>query len=223
MSLPALDEFPHAAWTRLVARLAHALTHAQMAYGDPAGLVPLRVAIAQHLRASRRPMRGRAGDDRLGLSGGAPPGERRAGGAWRPGAVEEPGHPLARAALCATMADIVSVPVDGEGMSVASLRRHGSRVRAACVTPSHQYPLGMSMTASRRFALLDWAYRRSAWVASAAACEKPIERLGRRGLPTGFRVGESLRRRRVALQRWSLLFFPLFRNPFWQNLAQACA
>src|SRR6266498_618229 len=53
ISLPALDQFPHAAWARLVARQAHALTHAQMAYGDPAGLVPLRLAIAEHLRAAR--------------------------------------------------------------------------------------------------------------------------------------------------------------------------
>ena len=50
VSLPALDRFPHAAWARLVARHAHALTHAQMAYGDPAGLLPLRTAIADHLR-----------------------------------------------------------------------------------------------------------------------------------------------------------------------------
>ncbi len=53
MSLPALDRFPHAVWARLVARHAHALTHAQMAYGDPAGQFPLRVAIAEHLRAAR--------------------------------------------------------------------------------------------------------------------------------------------------------------------------
>src|SRR6266498_2582597 len=53
MNLPALDQFPHAAWARLVARHTHALTHAQMAYGDPAGLVPLRLAIAEHLRAAR--------------------------------------------------------------------------------------------------------------------------------------------------------------------------
>jgi GntR family transcriptional regulator/MocR family aminotransferase len=38
------------------------------------------------------------------------------------------------------------------------------RVRAAYVTPSHQYPLGTSMTAGRRFALLDWALRQRAWV-----------------------------------------------------------
>jgi GntR family transcriptional regulator/MocR family aminotransferase len=60
--------------------------------------------------------------------------------------------------------ELVSVPVDEEGMSVASLKRRGGRVRAAYVTPSHQYPLGTSMTAARRFALLEWAFRHDAWV-----------------------------------------------------------
>ena len=79
-------------------------------------------------------------------------------------AVEEPGYPGARAALGAGGAGLVPVPVDEEGMSVASLRRRGGRVRAAYVTPSHQYPLGRSMTAARRLALLDWARRGGAWV-----------------------------------------------------------
>jgi GntR family transcriptional regulator/MocR family aminotransferase len=56
------------------------------------------------------------------------------------------------------------VPVDDDGIDVAALHALGKRVRAVYVTPSHQYPLGVSMTASRRLALLDWANRHSAWV-----------------------------------------------------------
>ncbi len=165
MSLPALDQFPHAAWARLVARHAHALTHADMAYGDPAGLVPLRLAIADHLRAARAVrceaeqvliVSGSQAALRLAATVLLGPGDRVA--------VEEPGSPLARAALGAGGAEVVPVPVDEEGMSVASLRRRDGRVRAAYVTPSHQYPLGTSMTTARRFALLDWAVRRGAWL-----------------------------------------------------------
>ena len=165
MSLPALDQFPHAAWARLVARRAHALTHAEMAYGDPAGSVPLRLAIAEHVRAARAV---RCEVDQVLIVSGSQAALRLAGAVLLgPGdrvAVEEPGSPLARAALGASGAEVVSVPVDEEGMSVASLRRREARVRAAYVTPSHQYPLGMSMTAARRFALLDWAARREAWL-----------------------------------------------------------
>ena len=165
MSLPALDQFPHAAWAKLVARHAHALKHAEMAYGDPAGLVPLRLAIAEHLRAARAV---RCEVEQVLIVSGSQAALRLAGAVLLgPGdrvAVEEPGSPLARAAMGASGAELVSVPVDEEGMSVDSLRRREARVRAAYVTPSHQYPLGMSMTAARRFALLDWAARREAWL-----------------------------------------------------------
>jgi GntR family transcriptional regulator/MocR family aminotransferase len=165
MSLPALDQFPHAAWARLVARHAHALRHADMAYGDPAGLVPLRLAVAEHLRAARAV---RCEVEQVLIVSGSQAALRLAAAVLlKRGdrvAVEEPGSPLARAALGAGGAEVVPVRVDEEGMSVASLRRRDGRVRAAYVTPSHQYPLGTSMTAGRRFALLDWADRRGAWL-----------------------------------------------------------
>ena len=85
----------------------------------------------------------------------------------RPGdrvAIEDPGYPGARAALEAAGARLVPVPVDGEGLDVAALERLRGQVRAVYVTPSHQYPLGASMSAARRMALLDWARRRDAWI-----------------------------------------------------------
>ena len=53
IGLPALDLFPHAVWARLVAREVRAETPERLAYGDPAGLRGLRIAIAEHLRTSR--------------------------------------------------------------------------------------------------------------------------------------------------------------------------
>jgi GntR family transcriptional regulator/MocR family aminotransferase len=165
MSLPALDRFPHAIWARLVARHAHGLTHAQMAYGDPAGQLPLRIAIAEHLRTARGV---RCEAEQVLIVSGSQAALRLATAVLlKRGdrvAVEEPGYPGARAALGAGGAELVPVRVDEEGMSVSSLRRRGGRVRAAYVTPSHQYPLGTSMTAARRLALLDWARRGGAWV-----------------------------------------------------------
>jgi GntR family transcriptional regulator/MocR family aminotransferase len=165
MSLPALDQFPHAAWARMVARHAHGLSHAQMAYSDPAGTTALRVAIADHLRTARG-VRCEA-DQVLVVSGSQAALRITAAALLGRGdrvAIEEPGYPFARKALGANGAEVVPVPVDEEGLSLDALRRSERRVRAAYVTPSHQYPLGMSMTAARRFALLDWAARREAWV-----------------------------------------------------------
>jgi GntR family transcriptional regulator / MocR family aminotransferase len=165
MSLPALDRFPHAIWARLVAHRARMLRPADMAYGDPAGRVALRVAVAEHLRAARAV---RCEVEQVLIVSGSQAAARLAAtvllGSGDRVAMEEPGSPLIRAALGAEGADVVPIPVDEEGISVAALQRRGGRVRAAYVTPSHQYPLGTSMTAARRLALLDWAHREGAWL-----------------------------------------------------------
>jgi len=59
---------------------------------------------------------------------------------------------------------MVPVPVDAEGLNVAAGIKMRRKARAAFVTPSHQYPLGVTMSASRRMHLLDWAQRAGSWV-----------------------------------------------------------
>jgi GntR family transcriptional regulator/MocR family aminotransferase len=165
MSLPALDRFPHTVWARLVARHAHALTHSEMAYGDAAGLPSLREAIAEHLRTARAA--NCEAEQVLVVSGSQAAFHLIAAALLERGervAVEEPCYPGARTALGTGGAELVGVPVDDEGISVTSLQRLKRRVRAVYVTPSHQYPLGISMSAARRLALLDWSFREGAWL-----------------------------------------------------------
>jgi GntR family transcriptional regulator/MocR family aminotransferase len=165
VSLPALDAFPHAAWARLVARHAHAMTPAEMAYGDPAGVGALREAIAEHLRTARAV---RCEADHVVVTSGSQAGLRICAavllGRGERVAMEEPGYAGARTALGAEGAEPVPVPVDDEGIDVAALHALGPGFRAAYVTPSHQYPLGASMSAARRLALLAWARERGAWI-----------------------------------------------------------
>ena len=168
ISVPALDKFPHRQWTTLVVRHARALSPANMAYGDPAGVTALREAIAQHLRSSRA-VRCEA-DQVLIVSGSQAALRLCASVLLAPGdgvAVEEPGYPGAHAALSASNAVLVPIPVDSSGIDVQALDAASEahdRLRAVYVTPSHQYPMGVSMSASRRLALLEWARRRSTWV-----------------------------------------------------------
>ena len=62
-------------------------------------------------------------------------------------------------------ARLVPVPVDGEGLDVAAGIEALPRARGRVyVTPSHQYPLGATMSAARRLQLLDWARRRGSWI-----------------------------------------------------------
>ena len=165
IGLPALDLFPHAAWAKVVTRQVRAETPEQLAYGDPAGLRRLRVAIAEHLRTSRAV---RCVADQILIVPGSQAALRLAAATLlEPNdrvAMEEPGYFGAHRAFRAAAAQLVPVPVDDEGLNVAALQRRGSNIRAVYVTPSHQYPLGMTMSASRRLALLDWAQRNEAWI-----------------------------------------------------------
>jgi GntR family transcriptional regulator/MocR family aminotransferase len=78
--------------------------------------------------------------------------------------VEEPGYWLARQVLRAAGCKIVPVPVDSEGLEVAAGIRKYRRAKAAYITPSHQFPTGVTMSAARRLQLLDWAERSGAWI-----------------------------------------------------------
>lgn len=165
VSLPALDRFPVRLWSKLVSKHARQFTVEQMAYGDPAGYVPLREAVADYLRTARA-VRCEAAQVLI-VSGSQMALQITALSLLGRGTtvcIEEPGYPGAHATLTGGGARIVPVPVDGEGIDVEALAARGRKVRAVYVTPSHQYPLGVSMTASRRLALLDWARRTDAWI-----------------------------------------------------------
>jgi GntR family transcriptional regulator/MocR family aminotransferase len=59
---------------------------------------------------------------------------------------------------------VIAVPVDGEGINVAVGIKRCRKARAVLVTPSHQYPLGVTMSASRRLQLLEWAHNSGSWI-----------------------------------------------------------
>lgn len=165
VSMPALDQFPHKTWGRLVARHARNMSIEMMAYGDPAGYLPLRSAIADYLRTARAVVC--EADQILIVSGSQMGLQLCAFALLKPGeevCVEDPGYPGARQALSITGPTVRPVAVDDEGLLVSALGSGKRSPRIVHVTPSHQYPLGMSMTASRRLELLEWARRQQSWI-----------------------------------------------------------
>ena len=78
--------------------------------------------------------------------------------------VEDPGHPQAFQALEVGGATLVPVPVDKDGMRVAAGIKAAPKARLAVVTPTHQSPLGVSLSLPRRLALLSWAEETGGWV-----------------------------------------------------------
>ncbi|MEC9432496.1 MAG: PLP-dependent aminotransferase family protein [Pseudomonadota bacterium] len=138
---------------------------AHFVYGDPRGGRELREAAADYLRAARGL---RCAPERIVITSGSQQAlDLVARGALSPGDrawIEDPCYPMARAAMAGAGLTLVPVPVDAEGLVPAAGEAAAPDARAAYVTPSHQFPLGVAMTMPRRLALLDWARRAGAWV-----------------------------------------------------------
>jgi GntR family transcriptional regulator/MocR family aminotransferase len=152
-------------WSRLCARIARSSSPRLLEYGNSMGHLPFREALATYLGAVRA-VRCEA-DQIMVVSGSQHALELSARVLLEPRSpvwLEEPGYPGARDVFTMAAADIISVPVDDEGLDVAAGIRLGPRARAVYVTPSHQYPLGATLSAARRLALLDWARRSGAWI-----------------------------------------------------------
>lgn len=163
--VPAVEEFPFGVWSRLASRRWRNPPRELLAYGDPRGYRPLREAIAEHLGASRAV---RCSPDQVVVVSGSQQGlDLAARVLLDPGDavwVEDPGYDRARAALLGAGARVVPVPVDEEGLKVAAGEARAPDARLACVTPSHQYPSGVTMSLGRRMELLRWAQRSGAWI-----------------------------------------------------------
>jgi len=134
-------------------------------YGDQMGSRALRETIATYLRTARS-LHCEA-EQIMIVSGSQQALEISALCLLDPGSrvwVEEPGYQFARDAFALTGCAPVPVPVDEEGLDVAVGIRRCRKARAAFVTPSHQFPLGVTMSASRRLQLLDWAQSSGSWI-----------------------------------------------------------
>jgi GntR family transcriptional regulator/MocR family aminotransferase len=162
---PAFDEFPFAVWSKLVthhaknpgARAIHCL--------NTMGIKRFREAICNYLRTARAVQ---AEPEQIMIVSGSQQALQIATNVLLdPGVpvwMEEPGYRLARNTFAAAGCRLIPVPVDDEGLNVAAGMKRCADARAAYVTPSHQYPLGSTMSAGRRMQLLNWAQHHGAWI-----------------------------------------------------------
>jgi GntR family transcriptional regulator/MocR family aminotransferase len=147
--------FPLVTWRRLVGAELRTPIGRSAKYSHPAGHIGLRAAIARYAGIARSV---NADADDVVVTQGAQQALDLIGRVLiEPGdvvAVEDPGYLPVRLLFHTLGARVVGVPVDAEGLDVAALP---AEARLVYVTPSHQFPLGMPMSLSRRAALLDWA------------------------------------------------------------------
>jgi GntR family transcriptional regulator/MocR family aminotransferase len=154
---PAL--FPRAAWRRAYQHALASLPDGGLGYGDPCGLVELRVALAGYLGRVRAAT---VDPSSIVVTTGASQAlTLLATALHRSGAgtigIEDPGSEAIRAHLSTHGLRPVAIPVDRDGVVVAELERRA--VRSVVVTPAHQFPLGHVLAPDRRAELVAWARR----------------------------------------------------------------
>ena len=159
---PAL--FPLDEWRSHVSRALRSLSAQQLGDDDPCGDLVLRGEIAAYLRATRG-IRCDAGQlmivtgIRQAIDLAARVVLREQGRVL----LEDPAYLSAVPLFSLSSPRISAVPVDEEGISMDGIRQHADAA-LVYVTPAHQAPLGLTMSVSRRLALLDWAKAHDAWV-----------------------------------------------------------
>ena len=162
---PALDAFPFDIWMKLTARHWRYPRRELLGYGDSAGYAPLRKAVSEYLGAARAV---RCAPEQVIITSGAQQALDLAArllldagdSVW----IEDPGFLGARSSLIGAGARLVPVPVDDEGLDVARGAKVCPSARLVYVSPSHHFPLGMTMSLARRLSLLEWASRAGAWI-----------------------------------------------------------
>jgi GntR family transcriptional regulator / MocR family aminotransferase len=168
-AVPDLASFPRGDWTWASREACASVATADLDYGDPRGSAALREVLASYLRRVRA---AHADRDRVIICTGFAQGVIlvlralvRAG--VRSVAFEDPGYgsTAAREVLRAVGARdlrLAHVPVDDSGIDVEALGASSARV--VVVTPAHQSPTGVVLTAERRHALVAWARSNGAFI-----------------------------------------------------------
>ena len=151
---------PDREWRQAVTRALRSSTTTAGAYEHPAGHRDLRTAIVRHIGISRSVKA--SADDVIITNGTQQALDLLARVLLAPGdgiAVESPGYAPPKQLFKTLGIRMLGVPVDREGLVVDALP---CDVRVVYVTPSHQYPLSVTLTLARRQALLAWAERNNA-------------------------------------------------------------
>ncbi|HEY8559514.1 MAG TPA: PLP-dependent aminotransferase family protein [Pyrinomonadaceae bacterium] len=163
--LTAVPEFPFGIWEKIAARVCRQARYKISGYGEAAGYRPLREAVARHFAASRGVQ---CDTEQIFITNGAQQAldltarvlldERDK--IW----IEDPCYQEALGVFRAVGAEVVPVPVDGEGFDLKEAEKRSGAAKLVYITPSHQYPTGVTMSLARRLELLEWARKTGGWI-----------------------------------------------------------
>ena len=164
-SLPAFDHLPLGLWAKVTAQEWRTASASLLGYGECAGYQPLRKSIATYLSEFRglrchwRQVFVTSGSQQAIHIAASTVLDRGACAA-----IEDPGYIAARSVFQLLGAHLSPVSVDPEGISVRALSRLRVTPRLLYVSPSYQYPLGITMSLPRRLELIRWAEQNDCWI-----------------------------------------------------------
>lgn len=205
------DLFPHPLWGRLLGRTWRQFRKQMGQLNDPLGFQPLRLAISDYVRTTRGL---NCTPEQIVIVNGTQQAMNLAAQVilqagdevW----LDEPGYDGALGAFTAIGAKVRPVISDKQGMDVAWGIEHWPQAKMIFTAPSHQFPLGGTLSLSRRMALLDWAAEHGVWIfeddynSEFRYTAKPIQAL----------QGLDKQRRVIYAGTFSKMMFPEFRLGF---------
>lgn len=163
--LPAVQEFPHEAWRKIIVRRMRSASLMSMQYAPPEGYAPLREALADHLRRYRAVA---CSPEQILVVGGSQQAlDLTTRLLLNPNdhvLIEDPNYLGARHTFLSAGTRLIPASVGAEGIDISAMGKSAEKARLAYVTPSHQFPTGTVMSLARRLSLLEWAERTDAHI-----------------------------------------------------------
>ena len=161
--LPAINEFPIKSWIKIKQNLQKNFFKTSLGYGDARGFEPLREAISVYLKSSRGVV---CTPKQIIITNGSQQSLDLIGRVlvnkndqvW----LENPCYLGAKDTFSSLEAKSIYLPVDDEGLNFSKTK--DQKPKLIYITPSHQFPLGITMSLQRRLNLLEWAEKKNIWI-----------------------------------------------------------
>ena len=160
-----MDLFPQTTWSRLLGRISRH-SHKEIAsYNDVMGYRPLRETLANYLTTTRGV---RTTADHIMIINGTQQAINLAIqvllNPYDEVILDDPGYDGALGAFISRHITVNRVRSDEEGTDIPFAAKHYPKSKLIYSTPSHQFPLGTTMSLSRRLQLLEWANAGNRWI-----------------------------------------------------------
>ncbi|MFV5535372.1 PLP-dependent aminotransferase family protein [Acinetobacter pittii] len=160
-----IDLFPHQLWGKLLTQAWRQSYYQLGQFYDPRGYLPLRQAICEYVRSTRGL---NCNEEQIIIVNGTQQAIHLTAYALLQAndevCLDEPGYDAAFKIFRSFGAQINLIESDEEGMQISDITDHYFKSKLVYTAPSHQFPLGGTLSLARRFALLDWANKQEKWI-----------------------------------------------------------